>query len=70
MLDSLMTNDNKHYHHHHHQHRHHYDSADEYKMKTLNSIQRRKAFAKIFFGLLSLCAIFLIIFVYWLYTND
>lgn len=60
---------NNHIHSRHHHHAH-YDEAEEYKMKTLNSIQRRKAFAKIFFVLLSLCAIFLIIFVYWLYTND
>ena len=66
MLDFFFFYFNK----HHHLHRHHYDGADEYKMKTLTSIQRRKLFCKVFFALLSLCAIFLIAFVYWIYTND
>lgn len=57
-------------HQHHHHHHHHTDGAERYKRKAFMSIKRKSLFGKILFAVLSLTAIALMAYVYWIYTTE
>lgn len=55
---------------HHHHHHHHLDGSERYKRKAFISIKRKSLFGKILFAVLSLTAIALMAYVYWIYTTE
>ncbi len=55
---------------HHHHHHHHMDGSERYKRKAFISIKRKPLVGKILFAVLSLTAIALMAYVYWIYTTE
>lgn len=58
-----------HYHHEHHHH-HHVDQSEVNKQKAFRSIRLKAMTGKILSFVLTAFAIALMIFVYWIYTNE
>lgn len=56
--------------HHHHHHHHHMDDSERYKLDNFNSMKRQPIIEKLLFILLSIAAIALMAFVYWIYTTE
>lgn len=56
--------------HHHHHHHHHMDESERYKREAFKSMNRKPLLGKILFAVLSLAAIALMIYVYWIYTTE
>jgi len=54
----------------HHHHHHHLDSSEQYKREAFNSMKRKPIIEKLTFILLSIFAIALMVFVYWIYTTE
>lgn len=55
---------------HHHHHHHHMDDSERYKRDNFNSMKRQPIIEKLIFILLSIAAIALMAFVYWIYTTE
>lgn len=56
--------------HHHHHHHYHMDDSERYKRDNFNSMKRQPIIEKLIFILLSIAAIALMAFVYWIYTTE
>lgn len=54
----------------HHHHHHHMDDSERYKRETFNSMKRQPVIEKLIFILLTIAAIALMAFVYWIYTTE
>lgn len=63
-----MAEKNHHHHHHHHHHHESMDSATMFKIKSLNSIENRKKYAKWLFRALCIVAAILFIIVLVVYN--
>lgn len=56
----------RHIHHHHH----HSGGAEHQRHKLLSTQKSKKVFGNVLFVILSLVAIAIMAFVYWIYTNE
>jgi len=68
-VSTSTSTQHQHYHHEHHHHHHHVDQSEVSKQKAFRSIKLRAMTGKILSFVLTVFAIALMCFVYWIYTT-
>ncbi len=55
---------------HHYHHHHHMDDSKRYKREAFKSMKMGSIIGKVLFTLLTIVAIALMVYVYWIYTTE